>query len=372
MNTHFPLEQFTPSQPVIWLCIVLFVLGGVLFFAFILLSRVLQTRRHRLTRWLQDHIQKSLNAFIVHETERSAGKSFPWNFHLRALRSLLTRPWRRQVMIDMLIANKQNLTGKSGDVLRKVYLRMGLRRLSRAKLTHPNPHTKISGLQELALMECADALGFIRTLMRHPNRQVREESFIALVRLADMADSDLVLAYEDRISGWMKIILHQHLRQKGAQRLPHFAYWLQSHNPAVRQFALEMIIAFRQLEAVPALIRLLTDADLRIAALSASALGEMGISEAAGEVAALGMRYPAHEEVSLQVVQALHQLTTDARYRDYLSWQLTHGAPAVRLEAMRTLLAMRVNLLDTRLDFNTENDRDFDLLYAHVNHPLLA
>ncbi len=372
MNTAYGIESFTSSQSVIGWCIVLFMLGGSLFFSFIILSRIIKSRRHRLQRWLQDHIQKSLNAFIVHETEQSSGKSFPWRFHLRALRSLLTNAWRRQIMIDMLVANKQNLAGKSGDVLRKVYLRLGLRRVSRAKLTHTNPHIKISGLQELALMECADALTFIQTLLHHPNRQVREESFVALVRLVDVADSDLVLAYDDRISGWMRIILHQHLRHLGTQRLPHFAYWLKSHNPSVRKFAMEMIIAFRQLEAVPALIELLNDEDISIAALSATALGEMGISEAAGAVASLGAKYPAHEEVSMQVVHALRNMTTDDQYKAYLSWQLTHGAPVVRMEALRTLLAIGVDLLDTRLDFNTENDRDFDRLYAHVTHPLLA
>jgi hypothetical protein len=349
----------------------LFLMGGVFFLGLILVNRMVSTQHENKLRWLRDQMQRKINVFVIYENERLPQKPFQWTFHLDELRSFMDNYWHQQLMIDLLVTNRQNLTGKSSAVLRKVYLRLGLRRLSRQKLQHANHQAKIQGLQELAEMECADALPTIHELMHHNNRQVCEEAFMAWVQLAGKMSFDQVPSYNGRISDWMQIIIHKHLSRLPANELPKFYYWLNSQNLFIRKLAINMIAEFRQLEAIPALVSLLQDDDKLIVCRAVEVLGDLGANEQCDAVAELGKRNLLDEAISLCVAQAMVKIATGKKHIEYLGWLMVHGSLAVQKTAMAALIALRVNLLDARLDFNIDNDGELEAIYDHLTHPLL-
>jgi hypothetical protein len=349
----------------------LFLSGGVFFLGLILANRVVSTQRENKLAWLRDLMQRKINVLVIYENERMPQKPFQWAFHLDELRSLMDNYWHQQLMIDLLVTNRQNLTGKSSAVLRKVYLRLGLRRMSRQKLQHANHHVKIQGIQELAEMECTDALPIIHDLMHNNNRQVCEEAFMAWVQLAGKISFDEVPNYNGRISDWMQMTIHKHLSRLSANELPKFYLWLCSQNPFVRKLAINMIAEFRQLEAIPALVTLLQDNDKHIVCRAVEVLGDLGANEQCDDVAHLGKKHLLDEMISLSVAQTMTKIATGKKHIAYLGWQMVHGSHAVKKAAMQALLALHVNLLDARLDFNIDNDAELEAIYDHLTSPLL-
>ena len=134
----------------------LILMCGACFLGLILSSRIVLTQPEDKLEWLREQLQNKINALILSENERVPQRPFQWQIHLRELRLLLDNSKHQQLMIDLLVMNKQNFTGRSSVALRKIYLRLGLKRLSRQKLSHTNYQVNMQGLQELAEMGCAD------------------------------------------------------------------------------------------------------------------------------------------------------------------------------------------------------------------------
>lgn len=362
---------FTVERTLGLLCIIIFLIIGFVFLGVILFSRIFKTYRVKKNTALSEQLQRKLNVFVLYETDNSRIKIFPWRYHLQELRRKVRSTNQKQLLVNLLITNKQNLSGNAAITLKKVYIRLGLKRFSQNKLQQHSTLSKIRGLHELAEMGCVDALPFIQTLFTHRNKKVREESFIAMVRLAGASAFTLLPNYKESISDWTQIVIYKHLSQLPAQRLPKFHQWFSGTSPAVKKFALNMIKEFKQLKAIRTLASLLTDDDLEIAAKAAETLGDLGAAEHAEAIAQLGRRNMLHEALSISVVQALAKIGDGAKHQSFLSWHMIHGSHSLRMEAMKALMQLKVDLLNACIDFNLDNDKEFGSMYAHVADPLL-
>jgi hypothetical protein len=65
------------------------------------------------------------------------------------------------------------------------------------------------------------------------------------------------------------------------------------------------------------------------------------------------------------------KIATGKKHIEYLGWLMVHGSLSVKKAAMAALITLRANLLDARLDFNTDTDVELDAIYDHLTNPLL-
>src|SRR5688572_25474978 len=242
--------HFTYTE-IFLLCACFFALTGIAFLTMVLLSRVIKTVRKRRYERLRDDLQKTLNALIILEHSKNTLNHFSLAFYLKELRSKIGDPFRKQLLVDLLIANRRNVKGEAAEVLRKVYVRLRLKRFSAKKLRKSKSIKKAQGLQELAEMECYDMLPAVQDLFTHRNSLVRQESFIATVRLASASPFVLVDDYIGSITPWMELTIHKHLTAMPAEKLPRFFKWFYSANKEIQLFAINMAHQFRQLDATP-------------------------------------------------------------------------------------------------------------------------
>ena len=254
--------------------------------------------------------------------------------------------------------------------MRKIYIRLHLKKFSCAKLSRSSVLKKIQGLHELAEMECVDALPAIQPLLNHKSLIVRQESFIAVVRLG-AAPFALVDKFSDPITPWMQLIMHKHLTVSSPERIPKFHHWFYQPNREIQKFAIAMAHQFRQTEAIPHLAVLLISQDIEMAGLAVNALGDMGAVEYADAIANLGKSNPLNDALSVQVIRALGQIGNAEKHGAWLAWQMTHGSYHIRLEAMGVMRKLNLNCRDFLIDFNTANDDVFESMYAHITEPLL-
>ncbi len=369
--TYSDATDFLNEQLTVLAFAVSFILVGVAFLIWILISRLSKTYYSRKYDRLREGFQKTLNAFIILENSNEDTHHFSWHYNLTELRNQLISSARKQLLIDLLIANKQNLSGRSAIMLRKIYIRLGLKKVSRTKLKHGSSLRKVKGLQELAEMECTDALPSIQLLFHHRNKIVRQESFIAMVRLGGIMPFSLMRGYAGSISPWMQLIIHKHLVKLPAERLPKFHYWFTASNKEVKKFAINMAYQFRQSAAIPRLASLLRDNDLEIAGLAANALGDIGASQYAESIGQLGKNNMMNDALSVQIIQVLAKIGNKEQHTSFLTWHMIHGPYKVRMEAMRALHKLKLSIRDFLIDFNLNNDHEFESIYAHIKEPLL-
>lgn len=362
---------FMPQGVTIFIvCASAFVFIAMVFVVSILGSRIVNTRRSSSREKILDEFQKTINVFIILESSDETNIQFPMAFYLDKLQRKIRSSFSKQLLIDLLISSKQNLSGSSSSMLKEVYHSLKLDRFSFSKLRSSSRIRKIQGLQELAEMECKDAFRGIQQLLTHKATIVRQESFIAMIRLVG-TPFELAERYKGAITPWMQLTIHKHLSRMESDRLPRFYNWFDNANADVRKFAMSMSHLFRQQEAVEHLGSLLKDRNHEIASLAAAALGDMGAVEYSEAIADLGRRYPSHKALQLKIIRALEQVGNGKQHGSQLAWQMIHGTYDVRIAAMRAMHNLGLDCKDFLIDYNPSNDCDFMNLYAHITEPLL-
>ena len=359
---------FIIDQSSLITCIIVFLTMALFFLLVIIMSRVIKTHVTKRKEILRDRLQGKINAIIF--SNDGSVSEFPWNFHLMTIRSLIRSSRDKQLMIDLIISNRQNLLGQYAIILKKIYVRLGLKRVSKAKLTHRNSLIKIKGLQELAQMEIDDTLPLLKDMFYHSSRIVRQEVFTAMVRIGGSWPFSLITEYAEPIAGWMKIVIHTHLSTLPVHQLPKFYEWLVSSNPSVRTFAIEMIKQFQQLEATATLASLLQNDDQDLAVMAADALSELGVYQYASEIMLLGRENMHHERRTIKIIRSLAKIGNES-HKEFLAFHMIHGSYRIRFAAMKALLELKIPVLDQCIDFNINHNNDFDDLYQHLTDPLL-
>lgn len=352
-------------------CAGAFAFMAIAFMIAILGSRISKTFQTFKSRKLKEEFQKTINALIILDHGKEYTAQFSLGFHLKELRQKIKNSFRKQLLVDLLIANKQNLTGASATFLQKVYIQLKLKHFSYSKLNSRHHLKKVQGLQELAEMECVDYLPAIQELFNHKKLIVRQESFVAMVRLAGDSPFVLVDHYVGSITPWMQLTIHKHLAKLPAEKLPKFYRWFYSSKNEIKKFAIVMAHQFKQLDAIPHVIFLLDEIDTETAALAVEFLGDIGAEEYADNIVSLGKKHLMNDTLSLKVICALGQIGNGERHGTFLAWHMVRSSFPVRFEAMRVMDKLNLNCRDFLVDFNFENDDDFESIFAHIKTPLL-
>ncbi len=344
---------------------------AVVFLIVIMISRIIKTRHTENVDALREDFQKTINALIILDQSKDRNSHFSLNFYLKGLREKLSNDLRKQVLIDVLIANKKNLRGTPAKILKKIYVRLQLKKISYSKLNQTNTLTIVQGLQELTEMECADYLPTVQELFYHKDTLVRQESFIGLVRLTGDSPFVLVDHYQGFVTPWMQLMVHKHLTTLPLDKLPKFYRWFYSDSNEIKKFAVVMATQFRQAEAIPHLSVLLDDINEEISGLAVAMLGEMGAVEHANLIEKMGRENLLNDSFSLRAIHALEQIGNPEEHGSFLAWHMVHGSPLTRFEAMRAMHKLKMNCRDFLIDFNAANDELFENIYRHVTTPLL-
>ncbi|MBA4057927.1 MAG: hypothetical protein C0490_24635, partial [Marivirga sp.] len=127
------------------ICAGVFVFTAFAFMITILCSRIAKTYRTFRSKKLTEEFQKTVNALIILDHGKEYATQFSLAFHLKELRQKIGTSFRKQILVDLLVANKQNLTGTSADILKMVYVQLQLKKFSYSKLKSFYSLKKVQG-----------------------------------------------------------------------------------------------------------------------------------------------------------------------------------------------------------------------------------
>lgn len=359
-----------PSEVKVFILIALIAIGGALLFIFFLFSsRLAKNRLKRRESILRDRFQKSLNVIMLMESsvdEPTASSQF---YFSQLKKDMGESPLAKQVMTDQLIGLKKSLVGVSAESLITVYRKLQLNTFSNRKAGSISWSKRAQGIFELAQMDDTDSFQRIKSNLHARNATVREEAFMALVKLDKGNSLQFLSEYHAPLTQWTEMRIQQHLSNSDKRNLPDFSEWFNHSNLEVSLFALTMTKQFRQLNSVQKLIALLEDSNEKRIGLAIDTLGELEAHEAASHLANSVSRFWNNKALSKLIAKSLGKIGYAESHWKALSGYLRHPDYSVRFEAAQSLSKSGSNakhILDTANPHGA-----LSAILSHVEDPLL-
>ena len=285
MNIHQQLlfineiKEFYDTSPGVLKIILffgwIFSITSVGFIIFLLLRRVYVAWKTKKAAQLRNEIEKLVNAIM-----QGRIKSFAFEGETNRLIKSYTqhaflKSEHRNILINELISIYKTMGGKAAQNLRDIYLHHDLPKYSLQKLNSWRWYIKAKGIQELADMDCDDAIEDIKKYSNHPQAMLRTEAQTALVKLANF---DALRFLDDTsypISEWQQLKFLHILSNKEISTLPDFSKWLKSNNDTVVIFALKLIRHFLTIKDSADVELALTHRSLKVRVQAVETIGAL-------------------------------------------------------------------------------------------------
>lgn len=357
----------------VWIAGIFFLACTAAIVSFILASRIVKSLKKKRMDYFRNAYSKSINNLIMHEVYSSSGNPpSAQSFQIAELKkSMNSSSLAKQVMVDQMITQRENLSGASAKVVEQVYELLGLHHFSLKKLSSLNSISRAQGVSELTKMHCHAVIDEIKALGEVGNRIISDKALIALVRLDEKKDLFFLDNYKGELSKWMQLNIYHHLRDVHPRALPEFSRWFNNSNMSVGLFAISMSGEFKQSSAIPALAILLRHTDPQIVESAIDALEQLEAHSACEELLALSDRLWSSERAMAKLVKCLGRIVLPSDGFRVLHLFLNHPSYEVRFEAVKAICSLGPEARETIESFDEANGFQYSKILLHVKDSLL-
>jgi len=182
----------------------------------ILMNRKKIKREAELKEYLKEVYQQRIMDYLFDESSRDKT--------VTDLKEIASSRFDRQILINQMIDLSINLKGQIKELIKDLYLILGLKKDSLDKAYSRKWHENVKGFRELAFMNIREANKKILESLNSNNEILRMEAQIALVRLSDDNPYHFLHYMERPLSKWEQITLHELLIQHNL-KVPAFREW---------------------------------------------------------------------------------------------------------------------------------------------------
>lgn len=317
----------------------------ILFCVLIVIQLVVYISVARTKKYFQDRRDANLKDKIISMLanvlvfdDKTETSSVVFHFLPRFSKLPIYRNSIRRILISELIKSNSSFSGRSAEVLREIYLRLGLDARARKRLLSDNLEKKIESIRELTEMGVADECEKILPYTDHHNPQLRLEAQIAYIKLCSDNPFKFLDTVKQDLSEWHQIVLFEVITKAETMARPRFSYWLNSANDSVVAFCLKLIQFYQQYDAVQNLIYLLNHYNLKIRASAIEILGKMEAE--ASETHLVNVYGSQPLKIKVEILNALGRIAS-GRNLSFLDSQARVKEHAIRIAALRAIRAHR-------------------------------
>ncbi len=342
---------------------------GLIFVLILFSSRAIKTARAARTEEIKVRTRKIVTGLVMTETFQEQNHPIPaFVYQLTQLRHVIKKSdFNRQIVLDQIIDLKKSLSGNALIPLSIIYNALKLHEISLRKLSYSTWYHKAQAIRELSEMQYRAVVPMITKYVNSSNSILRQETIVALLQLSQGNPLVFLNDYKGNITLWMRINLHRSLQRLDFRKLPTFSDWFTHENESVVLFCLSMTRAFRQLQSLPELVKLLYHQNERIVALAIKTISVLGADEYCASISGLIPNYKDNKKILLRIVRALGNIGTAAD-REILLPFLRHGEYELRFEAMKSMKKLGIDLLTLA---ETTSDAGTRRIANHLTEPLL-
>lgn len=189
-------------------------------------------------------------------------------------------PVNKQILLDRLIGYRKSFGGKAGALLRRIYLELRLDKMSFKKMKSIKWNKKVKGIRELTDMDIVISDVNILPLTNSKRRELRSEARNAYIKLSKNEPFKFFDISTEPLLLWDQIELFKTITTTDNIAVPNFARWVTySTNKSIISFCLKLISYYQQVDAVPAVIKLLDNKDHILRAEAINCLGKLKFEE---------------------------------------------------------------------------------------------
>lgn len=369
------LEPFhlTPGARIIVYIALIFLMGGIVLILLLFGSRIKKSYESRRTLAMRDQFQKILNTIVVNETfsqKVTPGSAFEYRMaELRAIVGISS--FARQVLISQILDIKKNLSGSSAQALVATYYALSLEHHSMKKLSSLEWKKKALGIRELAEMGHMKSKPKISKFLNARNPVLREESFMALVRLDQAKPLSFLDEFTNDLTDWMTINIYHFLQKIDSKKIPDFSQWYDHPIVSVVLFSIRMTRQFRQVSSLPALADLVHAENGFIAAHAIEAIGEMDAFEYRDRIIGQRNRAWEIEVIGKSFLKCLGKIADTKEDAAIFQQFLGHPSYDIRFEAAQALRNLGLEGEQILMIYNDRHAGSLQSLLSHLAEPLL-
>lgn len=283
MNTNYYLiDYFNESPPIIQ---VAWSISGVFFIIItplILYLKFLRghlRKKERITAEYENEYESYLITYLYSGNEEEDISS-EQQVIIDQLKECITNPFRRKILIAVLLKLKNEISGEIAESIQKLYFHTGLINFTLSRLRHKKWYVIAKGIRELKQFHVKEAHDEVIIHINHPRREVRKEMQLYMVNLFYFEGLDFLDILETQLSEWDQIQLLEVLQRLENQNISNIKSWLNSSNDSVIIFALKLAKIYNQFEAKDELIELLYHINKKIRLESIHVLSYLNALEA--------------------------------------------------------------------------------------------
>ncbi|WP_423999794.1 hypothetical protein [Maribacter sp. IgM3_T14_3] len=301
-----------------------------------------------------------INEFLFFEDSNSKEEKMNYLNLKVNIRELIKNDFDRNVLTEVLLDLRKDLSGQSQAVLIELYKDLGLHHDAYEKLGSRKWQVISSGILELTTMEVDEAYGLIIKFINHRQNTVRKQAEIAVVNLKEEGIKYFLDNTKFKIAEWQQLKLLDVLRHKPNYSPPQFGLWLTSSNTHVVLFSLRLIKYYSQNDAEQSIITLLKHKNRDIQAEAIECIKDFHFVNA---LMTLKLVYSkASHDIKIAILDAIGELGTLADVPFLENLQLTERHFNIKGKVIGTL-----NKIDPERIMPTKNISTPDFYDTELN-----
>ncbi len=342
-----------------WLTILFFVLAVIYFIGVFVIRNNINSNNHR-TKDKKIEFSPMINEFLFFEDSNSKEEKMNYLNLKVNIRELIKNDFDRNVLTEVLLDLRKDLSGQSQAVLIELYKDLGLHHDAYEKLGSRKWQVISSGILELTTMEVDEAYGLIIKFINHRQNTVRKQAEIAVVNLKEEGIKYFLDNTKFKIAEWQQLKLLDVLRHKPNYSPPQFGLWLTSSNTHVVLFSLRLIKYYSQNDAEQSIITLLKHKNRDIQAEAIECIKDFHFVNA---LMTLKLVYSkASHDIKIAILDAIGELGTLADVPFLENLQLTERHFNIKGKVIGTL-----NKIDPERIMPTKNISTPDFYDTELN-----
>jgi hypothetical protein len=279
--------------------------------------------REKITEQLNEWISEAL----MEETAVNI-TVHPW------LKLYFAKEIHRQYVTDSLVNIKKNLKGAASNAIVDIYLQLGLKKDSLARMRSLVWHKKARGIYELYMMGQQDVAADIERNTNSWFEGVRAEAQAATVGFKGFAGLEFLTSLTQPLNEWQQLKLLEQLHKLNVEEMPGLPGWLASPNQQVQIFALKIADIYNQFQVHDQVAELLCADSEPLRAQAIKTLGRISNEETAG---ILRDQYRQETTANKKLILRQMGIAGSELDRNFLLDRMNEEDDGLKLEAMRAL-----------------------------------
>ena len=317
-----------------WLTILFFVLS-VIYFVGVFIIRNKITSNNSRTKNKKVEFSPMINEFLFYEDSNTKEEKMNYLNLKVQIRELIKNNFDRDVLTEVLLDLRKDLSGQSQTVLIDLYKDLGLHHNAYEKLGSRKWQVVSSGILELTTMEVDESYGLLIKFINHKQSTIRKQAEIAVVNLKEEGIKYFLDNTKFKIAEWQQLKLLDVLRHKPNYSPPQFGLWLTSTNIHVVLFSLRLIKYYSQNDAEQSIITLLKHKNRDIQAEAIECIKDFHFVNA---LKILKLVYSkASHDIKIAILDAIGELGTKAEISFLENLHLTERNFNIKSKVIGTL-----------------------------------